>query len=107
MLKETFAVGCAGVAFHNGVVMVDVTGLSTFESDANGRPITEIRERLIFTPEGFIATFNTMQGMMEKLAEVGLVKRNVAPEQNADAAAPKLKTETAANLTEQPKSPNF
>ncbi|MFH1034537.1 MAG: hypothetical protein V1806_08525 [Pseudomonadota bacterium] len=79
MSKETFAVGCGGIGFHNGVVMIDFTGLSATEKDAEGRPAKEMRQRIIMTPDALLETFNNIQGMINKLVEVGVLKKNETP----------------------------
>lgn len=102
MSKETFAVGCGGIGFHNGVVMIDFTGFSTTEKDEEGRPQKEMRHRVIMTPDALLETFNAIQGMMNKLLEVGILQKREGPEAGGPgqvAAAP------AAPV--QPKSPNF
>jgi len=97
MSEETFAVGCGGIGFHNGVVMIDFTGLSITNKDAEGRPLIEMRHRVILTPDALLETFNAMQGMMNKLLEVGILHKKETPEAGAAAPLPQG----------QPKSPNF
>jgi hypothetical protein len=75
MTTENFVVGCEGIGFHGGVVLVDLAGLSPTQKDAEGRPLREPRVRLIMTPEGMLETVNAMQGMIARLVEVGLLKR--------------------------------
>lgn len=75
MADETFAVGCSGVAFHGGVVILDLVGLSQTEKDADGKPVRELRQRIIMTAEGMLETYNAISGMMGKLEEVGVIKR--------------------------------
>ena len=75
MSKETFAVKCGGIGFHNGVVMLDFMGFSTTEKDGEGRPLTVMAHRVIMTPDALVDTFNTMQGMMNKLLEVGILQK--------------------------------
>jgi hypothetical protein len=76
--------------------MVDFMGFSLTEKDAEGRPLKEMAHRVIMTPDALLDTFNTMQGMMNKLLEVGILhKRDGAPE------------EAPVAVQGQPKSPNF
>jgi hypothetical protein len=99
-------VGCEGIGFHGGVVLVDLAGLSPTQKDAEGRPLREPRVRLLMTPEGMLETVNAMQGMIARLVEVGLLKRTEGqtpggPQgQEPGGKAP-------GNGGGQPKSPNF
>lgn len=97
MSKETFAVGCGGIGFHNGVVMIEFTGFSLADKDAEGRPLKVPAHRVIMTPDALLETFNAMQGIMNKLLEVGILQKREGAEPGA-APAP---------VTGQPKSPNF
>ncbi len=97
MSKETFAVGCGGIGFHNGVVMIEFTGFSLTGKDAEGRPLKEAAHRVIMTPDALLETFNAMQGMMNKLLEVGILQKR-------DEAGPGAVAPVAPG---QPKSPNF
>lgn len=90
MVPEVFAVGCNGVAFHNGVVIIDLAGLSATEKDDQGRPQREMRQRVVITADGAVETFNALRGMLDKLVEVGVLKREGGEAAPAgDAAAPK------------------
>jgi hypothetical protein len=100
--KETFAVGCGGVGFHNGVVMIDFLGFSLTEKDAEGRPQKEMAHRLIMTPDALLETFNAMQGMMNKLLEVGILQKR-----EGEAPTPAGPAAVSPALQGQPKSPNF
>jgi hypothetical protein len=104
MSKETFVVGCEGIGFHNGVVMVDLVGLSTTQKDAEGRPLREPRLRLIMTPDGMLETMNALQGMVNHLVERGVLKRTegAPPQAGSEQAAP-----AAGPGNGGPKSPNF
>lgn len=99
MFSETFAVGCAGVAFHNGVVIVDLVGLSTTDKDDQGRPARELRQRVILTADGAVETFNGLKSMLDKLVEVGVLKRD-----SGAAAAPPAAPDGGEG---GPQSPNF
>lgn len=104
MGKDNFVVGCEGIGFHGGVVLVDMAGLSDSQKDAEGRPLREHKLRLIMTPEGMLETVNAMQGMIARLVEVGLLKRTDGPAPGQGPGAP-----GASNIggNGQPQSPNF
>lgn len=106
MSKETFVVGCQGIGFHGGVLMVDLVGLSTTEKDAEGRPMREPRLRLIMTPEAMLETMNAMQGIAVRLVEKGVLKRNEGEGAQAPGASAPAAPAPASG-DGRPKSPNF
>ncbi len=73
--SETFVVGCRGIIFHHGVVLIDLDGLSAEEKDDQGHPVRELCHRLVTTPPGLLEMFNSMQNMLDKLVEVGVLTR--------------------------------
>lgn len=81
MADETFAVGCSGVAFHGGVVFLDLVGLSHTQRDADGRPARELRQRIVMTAEGMLETYQAITGIISKLEEAGVIKRKEADKQ--------------------------
>lgn len=103
MTSEIFVVGCEGIGFHGGVVLVDMAGLSTTQKDSDGRPLREPRVRMVMTPEGMLETVNAMQGMIARLVEVGLLKRTEGQGQGGSQG----EAGKAAPGGGQPKSPNF
>lgn len=106
MANETFVVGCEGIGFHGGVLLVDMAGLSATQKDAEGRPLREHKLRLVMTPEGMLETVNAMQGMIARLVEVGLLKRTEGQAPGAPQAAPQAAPAQGPGGG-QPKSPNF
>lgn len=75
MSDEVFSVGCSGVAFHGGVVILDLVGLSHTEREEDGKPKRELRQRIVMTAEGMLETYNAMRGIIGKLEEAGVLKR--------------------------------
>lgn len=92
---ELFVDGIGEIGMMGGVVRVDLVSLSTQQRDAEGKPSMVFRQRLILPPEGFLRMFTTMQGLLNRLEEAGVVKR-VSGE-------PTVVAETQA----APSSPNF
>ena len=49
----------------------------TLEPNENGKePIPQEKVRIIMPPDGFLATFNTMQRLIDQLLEAGVLKKN-------------------------------
>lgn len=94
--SESFVVGCRGISFHQGIVLIDLDGLSPTAKDDQGHPVRELGHRILTTPPGLVEMFNAIQGILDKLVEVGVLTRQegtVAPH-----------PEKAGG---QPKTPNF
>ena len=72
--KEIFADGIGQIHFAGGMVRMD---LMTLQPTEEGKaPVPETNVRLILPPQGFLAAFNSMQQLIDKLVEAGVVKKN-------------------------------
>ncbi|MBR4901388.1 MAG: hypothetical protein IKZ46_10645 [Victivallales bacterium] len=72
--KEIFADGIGQIHFAGGMVRFD---LMTLQPQPEGKePIPEASLRLIMPPQGFLAAFNSMQQLIDKLVEAGVLKKN-------------------------------
>ena len=121
MFSENFIVGFGSIALYSGVVVLDLTGLSPTERDAQGQPTKELRQRIVMTPEAMLETFNAMQSLMAKLEQQGLVRRTGPGDAPTPATAQvedsdEAKTEEGEKAKKkgkkgkgdgQPKTPNF
>ena len=72
--KEIFADGIGQIHFAGNMVRFDMVTLQPTEEGK--APETETSIRLIMPPQGFLAAFNTMQQLIDKLVEAGVVKKN-------------------------------
>ena len=110
MHNESFVVGCDSAAFHNGVVILDLAGLSAAERDSEGRPKRELRCRLIMTPQAMLETMGAMQGIAKRLAEIGVLRPGEAGQAGPAAPGSPDKTDDGkkgGNGGDTPNSPNF
>ena len=72
--KEIFADGIGQIHFAGGMVRFD---LVTLQPQEEGKaPLPEPSLRLIMPPQGFLAAFNSMQQLIDKLVEAGVPKKN-------------------------------
>ena len=72
--KEIFADGIGQIHFAGGMVRMD---LMTLQPTEEGKaPVPETSVRVILPPQGFLAAFNSMQQLIDKLVEAGVVKKN-------------------------------
>ena len=84
--KEIFADGIGQIHFAGNMVRFDFV---TLQPEEDGKaPVPQSNFRVIMPPQGFLGAFNSMQQLIEKLLEAGVLQKNEAP---AAAATPKKK----------------
>ena len=85
--KEIFADGIGQVHFAGGMVRYDFVTLQP--SEDGKAPVPQSNVRIIMPPQGFLGAFNSMQQLIDKLLEAGVLQKNEAAA--APAAASKKK----------------
>ena len=74
--KEIFADGVGPFHFAGGMVRYDFV---TLQPEENGKaPVPQSNVRVIMPPQGFLAAFNSMQQLIDKLVEAGVLQKNEA-----------------------------
>ena len=72
--KEIFADGVGQIHFAGGMVRYDFV---TLQPEENGKaPVAQSNVRVIMPPQGFLAAFNSMQQLIDKLVEAGVLQKN-------------------------------
>ncbi|MFA6714746.1 MAG: hypothetical protein WCS27_05180 [Victivallaceae bacterium] len=73
--KEIFADGIGQIHFAGGMVRFDFV---TLQPDEEGKkdPVAVCRERVIMPPQGFLNAFNSMQNLIDKLLDAGVLQKN-------------------------------
>ena len=72
--NEIFADGIGQIHFAGGMVRFD---LMTLQPGEEGKaPVPESHPRLVMPPQGFLAAFNSMQQLIDKLVAAGVLKKN-------------------------------
>ena len=74
--EETFADGIGQIHFAGGMVRFDFVTLQP-EGDSK-EPAPRPNMRIIMPPQGFLNAFNSMQQLIDKLLEAGVLKKNEA-----------------------------
>lgn len=74
MSADYYADGVANVALLQGMIRIDFATLSLTEKDAEGNPVVLPGHRVVMTPKGFAKAFGTMERVMAKLVETGVVR---------------------------------
>ena len=72
--KEIFADGIGHIHFAGGMVRFDFVTLQPGEDGAAPTPV--VNERIIMPPQGFLGAFNSMQQLIDKLVEAGVLTKN-------------------------------
>ena len=77
--KEFFADGIGQIHFAGGMVRFD---FMTLQPEEEGKaPVPQSNMRVIMPPQGFLAAFNSMQQLIDKLVEAGVLQKNETPRQ--------------------------
>ena len=72
--KEIFADGMGQIHFAGNMVRFDFV---TLQPQEEGKaPVLESNVRVIMPPQGFLAAFNSMRQLIDKLVEAGVLKKN-------------------------------
>ena len=72
--KEIFADGIGQIHFAGGMVRFDFVTLQPGEDGAAPTPV--VNDRIIMPPQGFLGAFNSMQQLIDKLVEAGVLTKN-------------------------------
>ncbi len=74
--KEIFADGIGQIHFAGGMVRYDFV---TLQPEAEGKaPVPQSNVRIIMPPQGFLSAFNSMQQLIDKLLDAGVLQKNEA-----------------------------
>ena len=74
--KEIFADGIGQIHFAGAMVRFDFV---TLQPAADGKaPVPESTIRVIMPPQGFLSAYNSMQQLIDKLLEAGVLQKNEA-----------------------------
>ena len=71
---EIFADGIGQIHFAGNMVRFDFVTLQP--SDEGKAPVAESKIRVIMPPQGFLGAFDSMQKLINKLVEAGVLKKN-------------------------------
>ena len=72
--KELYADGIGQIHFAGGMVRFDFVTLQPKEDGQ--QPGVESNVRMIMPPQGFLNAFNSMQQLIDRLVEAGVLKKN-------------------------------
>ena len=72
--EEIFADGIGQIHFVGGMVRFDFITLQPGEDGKNPEPRSNLR--IIMPPNGFLSAFTSMQQLIDRLVEAGVVQKN-------------------------------
>ena len=72
--KEIYADGIGQIHFAGGMIRFDFMTLQPTEDGQ--APKAEPSCRIIMPPQGFLGALNSMQQLVDKLVQAGILKRN-------------------------------
>ncbi len=72
--KEIFADGIGQIHFAGAMVRFDFVTLQPTEEGK--APVAEPSVRIIMPPQGFLSAFDSMQKLIDKLLEAGVLQKN-------------------------------
>ena len=110
-IPELYADGVFDVGFGNGMVRIDLFSLSALRKDDNGQPLPAIRQRVVMSLPGFLASLSALEGMRQRLEAAGVLPPNsgavppAAPSYAPPAAAPAFQTPVQAPQPASPATP--
>jgi hypothetical protein len=108
MHPELYSDGVGEITVSGTVVRVDLVSLSPTERDAAGNPKPVLRQRLIFSVEGFANSVEVMQKALQGLVEAGAVTRGPARQPGGTAPPGPDRLRAVADAPRPPNvSPNF
>ena len=76
MHSELYSDGIGEITVSGSIVRVDLVSLSPTERDADNKPKSVLRQRLIFPVEGFANSVEVMQKALQGLIDAGAIKRH-------------------------------
>ena len=125
-IPELYADGVFDIGFGNGMVRIDLFSLSALRKDDNGQPLPAIRQRVVMSLPGFLASLSALEGMRQRLEAAGVLPPNSgtvpapapapspafqspvqAPIQPASPTGPSTGPATPVLPPGRPRSPNF
>lgn len=117
-IPELYADGVFDIGFGNGMVRIDLFSLSALRKDDNGQPLPAIRQRVVMSLPGFLASLAALEGMRQRLEAAGVLPPAGSALPPLPGAAPVLRTPAqpagqpasspaAPARPGPPRSPNF
>jgi hypothetical protein len=105
MIPEVFVDGIGRIGLVEGMIRIELISRSGAETDEQGRPKPEVRQRLIMSLNAFLQGLQAQQSVIAKLQEAGVLR--VEPQSAGPAVAAPAPAAGNGAAPAPPKSPNF
>ena len=90
-IKERYVDGIGKIHFLGQMLKFDFFSFAPTDSDKEDKPEPVLVERLVMSPNGFLASYEAMVNMVNKLTEAGILSK--APQTAETEVSKKAKTE--------------
>lgn len=80
-IKERYVDGIGKIHFLGSMIKFDLMSFSPSEDDKNDQPVPKLVERLVMSPNGFLASYEAMVNMIKKLTDAGILSQTNPNEQ--------------------------
>lgn len=84
-VKERYVDGIGKIHFVGGVVRFDLYSFQPTEIEGE-TPEPIVAERLIMSPNGFLASYDAMVNMIQRLTDAGVIQKRTEAEMEASVA---------------------
>ena len=98
-IKETYSDGIGKIHFLGGTIRLDLFSFAPSENDGED-PSPVITERIIMSPNAFLASYESFVNMLKKLEDAGIVSRK--SQEDAPVTVEEVDTTKKAQETETP-----
>jgi hypothetical protein len=75
MRDELFADGIGEITVTGTTVRIDLVSLSPTERDGEGKPVPQLRQRIVMPVDGFANAYELMRRALDGLVEAGAIVR--------------------------------
>jgi hypothetical protein len=104
MVPETFTDGIGWIGISEGMIRIEFVSRAPSHDGDGQQPISEVRHRIIMTPEAFLRSLAAQHGFVAKLREAGAVRPS--PERTPE-ESPGEAVGSRDAVAQMPRSPNF
>jgi len=83
-VKEIYSDGIGKIHFFGNMIRLDLMSFEPAEDDENGKPNPVVTNRIVMSPNAFLASYDSFVNMIKKLTDAGVLSK--ASEETAEAA---------------------
>ncbi len=84
-IKEVYSDGIGKIHFLGGTIRLDLFSFTPADKDGED-PIPTITERIIMSPNAFLASYESFVNMIQKLEDAGIVSKTASTGESKESA---------------------